>query len=191
MCRLLYDKGGEMSKYIKGLLQAELEKKIADHGISEFLVVSISGIGGVDNNLMRGELKKKGMSLQVVKNSLFKKALRSCGMEAAESMFSGPCVLAFGGDSIVDVAKDMVEWGKKTKSLEIKGAFLDGSVLESKAAEGLSKMPTRAELQGQIVTLASSPGAQLVSAITNGAGIIAGCLKTIIDKGEEGEKQAA
>jgi len=180
-----------MSRVIKDLMRSELEKKITSEHISDFLVISTQGVDGVDNNVMRGALKSKGIKLMIVKNAQMKLALANQKMESAGSLFTGPCAIAYGGDSIVDVAKELTSWIGKVPTIKIKGAFLEGAALNDKAAADLSKMPSRAELLGQIVTLVKSPGARLAGAIGSPAGKIAGCIKTISEKAEGAEKQVA
>ena len=177
-----------MSKYVKDLVQAQLDRKIASEDIRDFMVVSTMGVGGVNNNVMRGALKEKGMRVLVVRNSLFARALRDRKMESAARLFSGPCAIVYGGDSIVDVAKEMQVWIKKVPAVQIKGAFVDGTLFDDQGAQLLSTMPTRAELQARVVSCVLSPGGRVAGALMGPAGVIAGCIKSII---ENAEKQAA
>jgi large subunit ribosomal protein L10 len=179
-----------MSYYVKGLVQKEYEKRFT--GIDSFLVMKTIGISGLDNNVIRGALKSKGIRMMVVKNSLMRKALESLGHSPAGQLFdSGPCTVVFGGDSIVDVAKEIDVWMQKQKKkpiMAIRGAYVEGDILDATAASGLHKMPTRAEQQGIIVGITLAPGASIAGALLGPGGIIAGCVKSVI---EMKEKEAA
>ncbi|MHC5082320.1 MAG: 50S ribosomal protein L10 [Planctomycetota bacterium] len=173
-----------MSYFVKGLIQSEYDQKFT--GMSEFVVINTTGIGGVDNNVMRGELKAKGIRLTTVKNSLMRRTVQGMEMDTAADLFlAGPCTIAYGGDSVVDVAKEIVDWSKKIKVIELKGAYVDGMVVDGAGVVDLSKLPSRAELQGQVVQLAQSPGANLAGAIAGPGGHIAGCIKSLIEKLED------
>jgi len=173
-----------MSYLVKNLVQNEYEKIFND--ISEFVVVDLTGVSGVDNNILRGELKKKGIRMTVVKNSMMCLALQKLGMDAACGVFAaGPCTVAYGGDSVVDVAKEVVDWAKKIKAITPKGAYVDGMLMAGDGVKELSKMPTRVELQGQVVQLALTPGANVAGALLGPGGVIAGCIESVIEKLEE------
>ena len=169
-----------MSKKIKGFIQQEYQTYYQD--VSECLVVSLRGLSGVDNNELRGDLLTKDIRLNVVKNSLARRAFAELGRGGIGQLLTGPCAIAFGGDSIVDLAKVMVEWSKKFDALEIKGGYLDDKVLDAQAAEALSKMPNRQELQATIVAQALAPGGNISGALKGPASRIAGCIKDLIEK---------
>ncbi|MEN8127369.1 MAG: 50S ribosomal protein L10 [Planctomycetota bacterium] len=173
-----------MSYFVKSLVQGEYEKKF--DGVSEFVVIDTTGISGVDNNILRGQLKEKGIRMTVVKNSLMCLALQKLEMDSAASIFAaGPCTVAYGGDSVVDVAKELVSQAKNIKAIEFKGAFVDGTAMDGAGVKALSKMPSRAELQGQVAQLVLTPGSNVAGALLGPGGVIAGCVKSLIEKLEK------
>lgn len=173
-----------MSYFVKSLIQNEYEKKFEN--VNDFVVISTKGVGGIDNNVLRGELKEKGIRMAVVKNSLMRLALQKMDMDKACAIFdTGPCTVAYGGDSVVDVAKELVGCTKKLKAIQFKGAYVDGVVMDGEGVMELSKMPNRAELQAQVVQLTLSPGSNLAGALVGPGSVIAGCVKSLIEKLEE------
>lgn len=172
-----------MSRKIKGLIQKDFAQRF--QGVEEMLIVSLRGVGGIDNNEMRRALSAKNINVMVVKNSLARRAFEEMNMGSVGGLLSGPCAVAWGGASVVDVAKELVEWGKKYEAVVIKGGFLEGKALDAEAAKALSKMPSRAELQAMVVSIALSPGRTLAAQMISPAGRIAGCIETLIKNKEQ------
>ncbi len=174
-----------MSKYVKQILTKELQSRFAD--VNEFLIVDMTGVNGITNNQLRGNLREKGIKIMMVKNAMMRQALKEMDMASAAELFAaGPCTVVYGGDSVVDVAKEIkaANVGKKTV-IKFRGAYTDGLLLDAAAATELMNMKSRTELLGDIVMLANSPARRLAGAIASPGGVIAGCIKTIAEKEEK------
>lgn len=174
-----------MSRQVKELMEGHLRSGF--EGMSECAVVSIRGVSGTDNNEMRGKLREQQISIKVVKNSLARRAFTDLGMAPMGDLLDGPCAIVQGGESVVDLLRELMVWDKKIGAFEVKGAYLDGQAFDAAGAKELSKMPNRTELLGTVSMLAMSPGRQVAGAAIGPGGLVAGCIKGLIEKLEEAE----
>ena len=172
-----------MSKPIKQMVRKELAGRFA--GVSSVAIVNLAGLDAAMTYEMRGRLAEKDIRITVVKNSLARQAFEDVGLTPAMDLLNGPCAVAWGGDSVVTIVRELLEVHKAAPSLTVKGAVLDGEVFSGEAdVERLSKFPTRDEALGQIVQSALSAGSDLAGALVGPGGQIAGILKVIEEKGE-------
>ncbi len=172
-----------MSKPVKDMIRQEIADRL--DGVTDLAVVSVVGVSGVANNRLRGQLREKGIRVLVVKNSLARQALESQGIPQVRQLLDGPCAVAFGGESVVDVVRELLSHKRDVPQMVIKGAIMEGDLFGADRIEALSKYPTRIEALGRVASVAMSPGAKLVGAITGPGAILAGILKTIQEKQEE------
>jgi large subunit ribosomal protein L10 len=175
-----------MSKPVKEMIMDEYRKRF--EGLEGALVVDIRGIPANDNNELRLDLAAKQIRVTVVKNTLAKKAFSGTDLEPLAPALEGPAALAYGAESVVDVARALVEWAKKVDDLDLKGAVLDGEFFEG--AEGvkrLSSFPTKDEAQGKIVQLVLAPAGNVVGAANAPGSNILGIVKELQERLERGE----
>ena len=174
-----------MSKQIKELIVAEYKRRFDD--ITDALIVDIRGIDANENNDLRVDLLGKDIHITVLKNSLAKTAFEGSNLEVLTTTISGPSALVFGGNSVVEVARNLVDWAKKVKQLELKAAVLDGQLFEGPAGvKRLSDFPTKEEAQGTIIQLVLSSAGNLVKATTSPGSNLLGIIKEIKTRLEEG-----
>jgi large subunit ribosomal protein L10 len=171
-----------MSKAVKDLITKEYGDRYS--GFESACVVSVIGLDANSNNLFRDELHKKDVQVNVVKNSLARRALADHALAPLVNDLEGPCALVVGGDSVIDVAKMLVKLKKTFPKVELKQAIIEGDP-DLLTVEKLAEMKGKDELLGDIAMLVSSPGRSIAGCLQSPAGKIAGCLKAIAD--EEGE----
>jgi len=176
-----------MSKPIKELIRNELKGRF--DGLSSMAVIGFAGLDGVSTNLIRGRLLEKDIRVTVVKNSLARQAFRELGIDAAADMLDGPCAVAYGADSVVDVVRELLDIGKESPALTVKAALLEGQVFGADRIVELSKYPTRDEALARVVACVLSPAGNLSACLTAPGATVAGILKTI-EENAEGEAPA-
>lgn len=175
-----------MSKAVKELMMRDYRTLL--EGVDDALVVSIRGVSANDNNRLRNDLASKQIKITVVRNSLAKKVFADTPLAGLGAILEGPSAIAYGAESVVDVARELVKWAKDVKKLELKGAILDGQVFEGNAGVvELSKLPTRDEAIAQAVTLVLSPGRNLMAQVAGPGAQLVGIIKAIEEKLEKGE----
>lgn len=115
---------------------------------------------------LRSKLREGETSFKVVKNRLFKRVLKSEGLEALEKYFTGPTALATSEVDPVTPAKALVDFAKVHEHLELKGGYLEGRDLTPADVNALARMPSRDELLARALRSINAPA-------TNMAGVLA------------------
>lgn len=175
-----------MSKPVKEMIERDYVSRI--EGYDDAMLISIRGIGANDNNRIRGDLAKKDIRVTVMKNSLARRAMAGTGLEPLGKLLEGANALAYGSESVVNVAREIVELVKEFPGIELRGAVLDGQLFEGEeGVKALSKYPTRDEAIAKAVTLVVSPGRKLVGQVKGPGSNLAGIIKAIEEKLEKGE----
>lgn len=171
-----------MSKPVKDLITRQLAAKYAN--VSSACVVDLTGIDAIATHKLRGGLRAKGIELHVVKNRMARRAFAGGPLEAVSGSLEGPCALATGGESIVDVAKMLTQLLKDFPALKLKKAVVDGD-RELVDVSVVATWRNRRETMGEVAMAICSPGRRLAGCLGGPAGRIAGCVKAVIEKAEK------
>ncbi|RLS33965.1 MAG: 50S ribosomal protein L10 [Planctomycetota bacterium] len=166
-----------MSKIVKNLLVDDLKHRLKN--VNEVIVVSLGRLDGTKTTQLRQVLRKKKIHLQLIKNSLARRATLDTPLAPAFGTTEGMLAIAWGGEDVVDLAKelDRVSGVKEYDGFEFRAGALDGARLAADDVKAVAKWPNRAEqlsiLSGQISSLGATLSGQILGAGATLAGQIA------------------
>ena len=85
--------------------------------ISDALLIDIRGIEANANNTLRLDLHAKNIRITVLRNTLARDAFGGTSLENILPALDGPTALCYGGESVVDVARELVDWRRRLNTL--------------------------------------------------------------------------
>jgi len=120
------------------------------------VVTHYRGLTVSEMGALRRDLHNADVSLQVVKNTLARRAAEGTDFKAATELFTGPVAIAYGKDPVA-MAKAISDFAKEHKALDIKGGVLDGKAVDQSGIKALASLPSREVLLAKMLGSMQSP----------------------------------
>ena len=154
----------EIVSALSGALQAEKTALLFDY----------KGVSTKNFEKLRNEIRKQGGAIQVVRKTLFRRALAAAGIaELPEAMLSGQIAVVYGFPDVVGAAKSLALFRKELEvaggteiAFTIRGGYLGERMLEAGDVRALAALPGRQELLAQVVGTIAAPLRGLVSILS-------------------------
>ncbi len=113
------------------------------------------GMSVAELESLRRVSKEKGLKVRVVKNTLAMIALKNNGVE--DFVLKDTNVLVWG-DDLVELAKTVTDFAKEHKdNFKIKQGYFEGEVADAAKIEAYSKLPSKEELLGMLLSVWTAP----------------------------------
>jgi large subunit ribosomal protein L10 len=169
-----------MSKYVKELMMDQLRSDL--DGNRSLLILDLKDLDATAEHAFRRSLRKKSIRLRVLKNSLARRVFSELGLGGLSQYLEGPSAIAWGGEGVAELAKEISTQVKNLKKPQIKGGAVDGVIVGPEQVEDITKLPSREVLIGQVISLLLGPAQAALSIVSNPASTLVGQLEAFAER---------
>ncbi|MDY7025324.1 MAG: 50S ribosomal protein L10 [Pseudomonadota bacterium] len=142
----------------------ESVNSVASEALSA-LVADYQGLTVEQLTVLRKEARESGVTVQVVRNTLAKRAVQGTDYACLEDVLVGPTVLAFSHEDPGAAARLFKKYSKEYKALEVKALALGGNLLGTDQLEAVASLPTYEEALAKLMATMKAPANKLVQTI--------------------------
>ena len=174
-----------MPKPEKVQMVADLTEKLAR--CRGAILADYRGLDVAGMSELRRRLRAAGVEYRVVRNNLFRLAAREAGRVGLEPYLEGPTAVAFAYQDPVVAARVLQGFIREFRLPVLKGAWVEGQVVDAEGVARLAELPTREVLLARVLGGVQAPLAGLAGCL---AGLLRG-LVTVLDAVRRQREEAA
>jgi large subunit ribosomal protein L10 len=149
-----------------------------------FIVVDYRGLKVGPITELRKRLNKAGAEMHVVKNSLFKLAVKEAGLADLGATLTGQLAVVTGQKDVSSAAKIVKTFSAEFEKPKIRFGYLKNQRLESADIVALADLPSIEVLRSKLLGVIMAPATKLATVINTPATQLARVLSAKAAKGE-------
>lgn len=172
-----------MRKELKHEIVQALAEQIKSYG--SFYITDTADLTVDKVNNIRRKCFEQNIEIQVVKNTLIKKALLEAGVDSEEifGVLKGASTLLFAETNNAP-AKLIKQLRKEGEKPVLKAAYIqETAFIGDNQLDALVNLKSKEELIADVIALLQSPAKNVISALQSGGNTISGLVKALEERG--------
>lgn len=169
-----------MPTQAKSDVVAEIKEKLTASG--GVIMADYRGLSVKDMQELRQKVRVAGGEVKIYKNTLTEIAVRELALPNMDEFLQGPTAFVFAGDDPVAPAKALVDFKKGHDVLELKGGFVQNTVVDAAGIKAIASLPSREELIAKIMGSMLSPIRGFMYMANAPVGAVARAMQAVADQ---------
>ena len=150
-----------VGRLVKESAVKELSERLSQR--PDFLVTTMKRLPVAEADRLRQKLSGSQARLVMIKRTLGERMMEQLNLSGVTELFEGSVGLVLPGEDILPAAKTVVEFIKThEEQLAVRGAFIEGVLLDKQRVEQLASLPPKPMLLAQFVATIESPIADVI-----------------------------
>ena len=131
------------------------------------MLVGFNGMTVPKDQELRNQLRELGVTYEVVKNTLARKASEGTALEQAADQFKGVTAVALSREDPVNLSKAIAKFTKANPDIfTFKAGVVEGKVVALKDVEAIASLPSKEELISKVMFLLNCQAQRLVTVLS-------------------------
>lgn len=149
------------------------------------ILTDYSGIRVAELDELRMQLRDKGIDYRVIKNNLFKRALKEAGYGEMDEFIKGPIAVAFTNDEIGETVKILKDFEKKQEKFSYSVGIMNNELYNEEQVKRIADIPSKEVLLAQIASLINAPVTNLAMVLKQTVSNLARGIKAVAEQNAE------
>jgi large subunit ribosomal protein L10 len=149
-----------------------------------FIVVDYKGLKVGPITELRKRLNKAGAEMHVVKNSIFRLAVKEAGLADLTGVLAGQLAVVTGQKDVSAAAKIVKTFSAEFDKPKVRFGYLKNQRLESADVMALADLPSIEVLRAKLLGVLLAPASKLASVLNAPGTQVVRVIKARVEKGE-------